>query len=107
MRDWAEPELHYLNQLVSERGAFIDCGANIGIYTVRGAGIVGSNGKVISVEPAAVSFQRLKRNIDLNKFAQVALVNKAISDREDTGATLSRRRWPCSLFAGAETRYPI
>jgi FkbM family methyltransferase len=84
MRHWAEPELHYLDRLVGEHGVFIDCGANIGIYTVRGAAIVGSKGKVISVEPGAVSFKRLQRNIGLNEFPQVTLVNKAVSDTEDT-----------------------
>jgi FkbM family methyltransferase len=84
MRHWAEPELRYLDQLVGRDGGFMDCGANIGIYTARGAGIVGKKGKVISVEPSAVSFNRLKRNIELNGFSQVTLVNKAISDKEET-----------------------
>jgi len=82
LREWAEPELKYLDELLTPGANFIDCGANIGIYTARGAGIVGPRGRVIAVEPSAVSFRRLQRNIELNGFFQVSLVNKAISDTE-------------------------
>src|SRR6516162_2633004 len=37
LRRWAEPELRYLDKLLTNGGGFIDCGANIGIYTVRAA----------------------------------------------------------------------
>jgi len=84
LRQWAEPELRYLDQLLPIRGTFIDCGANIGIYTARAAGIVGERGKVISIEPGDLSFTRLSRNVDLNGFSQVELVRKAISDQKST-----------------------
>lgn len=84
LRDWAEPELRYLDQLLEPGDTFIDCGANIGIYTVIGAGAVGPRGRVVAVEPSAVSFERLSRNLAVNQFKHVALVNKAISDTVGT-----------------------
>jgi len=84
LREWAEPELRNLHQLLNQGDAFIDCGANIGNYTLCAADIVGPHGKVLAIEPSAVSFKRLRTNIDLNGFTQVVLVNKAISDVEAT-----------------------
>ena len=84
LREWAEPELRYLHQLLSQGDAFIDCGANIGSYTLCAAAIVGPHGKVLAIEPSAVSLTRLRTNIDLNGFTQVVLVNKAVSDVEAT-----------------------
>jgi FkbM family methyltransferase len=82
LRTWAEPELRYLHLLLRKGGAFIDCGANIGIYTTYAAGIVGPTGTVIAIEPGEMSYSRLKRNVELNAFAQVKLVKMAISDRK-------------------------
>jgi FkbM family methyltransferase len=82
LRRWAEPELRYLDQLLGPRATFIDCGANIGAYSMCAASIVGPHGKVVAVEPSEVSFRRLRANVDLNGFTQVVTVKKAISDAE-------------------------
>jgi len=82
LREWAEPELTHLDELLTPGDNFIDCGANIGIYTVCAAGIVGPSGRVIAVEPSKVSFRRLERNVAMNKLAQVALVNEAVSETQ-------------------------
>jgi FkbM family methyltransferase len=107
LREWAEPELKYLDELLSPGANFIDCGANIGIYTARGAGIVGPRGRVIAVEPSAISFRRLQRNIELNGFSQVSLVNKAISETETLARLYHADGGPVSfsLVATSETDF--
>lgn len=60
--------------------SYLISGANIGIYTVLGASIVGPSGRVIALEPSNVSFRRLERNVLLNQFAQVILVNAAVCE---------------------------
>lgn len=84
LRQWAEPELRYLDQLLAEGDSFIDCGANIGIYTARAAGIVAARGKVVAVEPGDLSFQRLSRNLEVNRFSHVTAIKKAICDTQST-----------------------
>lgn len=56
---------------------FIDVGAHIGKYTLRGAKIVGNEGMVLAVEPHPINYQTLVRNIELNKIRNVIPINVA------------------------------
>lgn len=47
---------------------FYDVGANIGIYSLPAASIVGKSGKVYAFEPHIFSFNKLVENIVLNDF---------------------------------------
>jgi FkbM family methyltransferase len=65
---------------------FLDVGANIGIFTALGARLVGSEGRVIAVEPVprnAALIERMRRG---NAFANVRVVRAAASDRAGTVA---------------------
>lgn len=64
------------------KGIFIDVGANIGKYTIKVARQIGSKASVISIEPEPQSFKALKRNIDLNKLANVTALNMACWNEE-------------------------
>ena len=82
MRDWAEIDLHFLDRLIGPGDVFIDVGANIGIYTLRAAPLVGPSGLVLAVEPGRLSADRLAANVALNPaFGPIRLVRKAVSDR--------------------------
>lgn len=56
---------------------FVDCGANVGYYTLRGAKIVGANGLVVSIEPVSATAARLRSNISLNGFNNVRIIEAA------------------------------
>lgn len=85
MRDWAEPELHFLDRVVKRGGIFIDAGANVGLYTLRAAPLVGPTGSVVSIEPGKVAADQLEANLALNPgFTQVKVVRKAASDKPGT-----------------------
>lgn len=58
-----------------------DVGANIGYYTLLAARAVGSSGRVYAFEPEPHNFALLTRNVAENGFANVQLVNAAVSDR--------------------------
>jgi hypothetical protein len=47
---------------------FYDLGANIGLFTLLGARLVGETGRVFSFEPDPVNSARLLRNIVRNQF---------------------------------------
>ncbi len=58
-----------------------DVGANIGYYALMEARLVGAGGRVVALEPSPDNVQRLRRNLELNRVANVAVLDKAVSDR--------------------------
>ena len=60
----------------------IDVGAFIGDNTLDFARLVGEDGKVYAFEPNLKNFELLKKNIEINNYKNVILINKAVSDKE-------------------------
>ena len=61
-------------------GIFVDCGANIGLFTLLAACSVGTNGKVHAFEPNPQMYSALMHNIELNKLANVVINQLGLSD---------------------------
>lgn len=59
---------------------FVDIGANIGYETLWGAKRVGQNGKVFSFEPVPYIASQLSESVAHNKFTNVTLIQKGVSD---------------------------
>jgi FkbM family methyltransferase len=57
---------------------FYDLGANIGLFTLLAARLVGSSGKVFSFEPDVQAAARLRRNIGHNGFENVSVVEAGV-----------------------------
>jgi FkbM family methyltransferase len=57
---------------------FYDLGANIGLFSLLAARIVGGEGRVISFEPDPRSAARLRRNVEHNGFSQVIIVEAGV-----------------------------
>jgi FkbM family methyltransferase len=60
-------ERRLLSLLLGPGDVFVDCGANIGLFAVAAAGLVGAQGTVFAVEPVAGTFARLRENCELNE----------------------------------------
>lgn len=68
-----EADLRTLAALLGPGDLFVDCGANIGLWTLVASSRVGHSGAVVSFEPNPSTFARLERNIGvLNRFGQRA-----------------------------------
>jgi FkbM family methyltransferase len=78
-REYYEPELAYLEKILSAGKLFVDVGANFGVYTLVASKLVGETGRVLALEPAAQSFAILKQNIELNHFSNVRAFNVALA----------------------------
>jgi protein-L-isoaspartate O-methyltransferase len=66
-----------------QRGmTFIDLGANEGYFTVQGARLVGTAGRVVSVEPQDKLISVIERNLSLNDLGNATVVRAAISDTD-------------------------
>jgi FkbM family methyltransferase len=57
---------------------FYDLGANIGLFSLLGARIVGRSGRVFSFEPDPETAMRLARNVERNAFQNIAVVRKGV-----------------------------
>lgn len=64
---------------------FLDIGANIGIYTILSALIVGEKGKVVAFEPETRNFAQLERNISVNGLKNVAAFKAALGEENSKG----------------------
>ncbi len=80
LRDWVEPELRVLDRLLSSGDVFIDVGANIGLYALKGARLVGPTGRVLALEPGREAYDHLTSNLALNAYPWVMSLKAAASD---------------------------
>lgn len=78
--------------------AFVDIGANAGVFSLLAAQRVGIAGRVISFEPSSGIFNLLVNNIALNGFSNVIPFQAAVA--EDTGY-MSFEPGPISHTGGA------
>lgn len=60
-------------------GRFLDIGAHYGYFSLLAAHIVGSDGKIVSIEPATEAFTILSKNA---KSKNIEVFNKAVADEE-------------------------
>ena len=84
-----------------------DVGANIGIYTLYAARLVGPAGRVYSFEPAPRTFELLKDNIQVNGFLEAGIIDarcQAVLDRsgECELTVYSDNSGHNTLFAGQQ-----
>src|SRR6266550_7977529 len=80
-REHYEPELTYLEKVLSPGKTFIDAGANFGVYTLVAGKIVGETGRVLAFEPSVQSFPVLHHNIALNGLMNASAYRLALSEK--------------------------
>jgi FkbM family methyltransferase len=62
----------------------LDCGAHMGVFSVRAARKVGNAGQVVSFEPDPDHFDLLTANIKLNHISNIIPMQVAVSDTDTT-----------------------
>ncbi|MEM0144066.1 MAG: FkbM family methyltransferase [Candidatus Parvarchaeum sp.] len=75
----------YIKKNLKPGGSFIDVGANSGYYSLLASNIVGESGVVYSFEPFPQSYNRLKKNIELNMIRNIKIFNIALSSYDGVG----------------------
>jgi FkbM family methyltransferase len=85
---------------------FVDLGANEGYFTIQGARLVGSTGRVVAVEPQSRLIPILERNLTLNDLSNVTVVQAAISDFKGL-STLYLPPEPAAASFTRMARYPV
>jgi FkbM family methyltransferase len=61
-----------------------DVGANVGLYTLCAARVVGSAGEVVAFEPVSENLCLLRRHLALNSIENARVVPHAVLDHQDT-----------------------
>lgn len=69
-----------IDRLVKPGMTIFDIGANIGCHTFHLATLVAPFGNVIAFEPTSYAFEKLDRNLKLNRFENVTLERLALSN---------------------------
>lgn len=79
---WEEYETDLFKKNIKKGDIVLDIGAHIGYYTLLAARMVGNKGKVYAFEPDLRNFEILKKNVKENKYENVILINKAVSNKD-------------------------
>ncbi|WP_162000419.1 FkbM family methyltransferase [Sulfolobus sp. E11-6] len=72
--------LKYFMKFAKDGGIVVDVGANVGIYSLIAAKYAE---KVFAIEPNPELIDAIRKNVELNGFKNVIIVNKAINDSEE------------------------
>ena len=59
-------EMAFVERVLLPGDCFVDCGANIGTYTLLAANAVGPTGRVVRFEPSSKAYSRLVENVEVN-----------------------------------------
>jgi len=81
-------EMYLLSTVLGSGCTFVDVGANIGLYSLLAARIVGEEGRVLSFEPSPRERELLEDNIARNGLSQVAIDGRALGDAPNDGVVL-------------------
>jgi len=80
-KDFEKNEIESFKKLIKKGDVVLDIGSHIGFHTLTFAKLVGNHGKVISFEPMPNNFALLRKNMEINGYTNVILVNKAVSNK--------------------------
>jgi FkbM family methyltransferase len=76
-----ERVLSRLIEFLRPADVVLDIGANVGLYTVFLAKVVGRGGLLIACEPSSQSYAHLLQNLELNGLTNVRCFRKALGER--------------------------
>jgi FkbM family methyltransferase len=82
--DWFEDELNALRKILKPGQTVLDIGANLGMYALSMARVVGQEGRVIAFEPASSTAALLQQSADLNGFSQIEVDTRGVGVRSGT-----------------------
>lgn len=74
-------EMCFMQRYLRPGDAFLDVGANVGVYTLLAAALVGPRGHVDAFEPGEKAQRYLRQNVELNALEQVSIHPFALAER--------------------------
>ena len=84
---WEDHEVDFMLACLKPGDAMIDAGANIGVFSLQAATVVGETGKVYAFEPNRPVFDMLSRSVAANGLSdRFALFNAGLGATDSTGS---------------------
>ncbi|MFP4123598.1 MAG: FkbM family methyltransferase [Coleofasciculus sp.] len=83
--DWFEKEMEFWRRWIKPGMTVIDVGANVGVYTFSAALRVGTEGRVLAVEPFSGCVRCLQETCKINQLDWVKVCAGAASDHQGMG----------------------
>jgi len=80
---WEPHMTSWLQRRLKPGDGFVDVGANVGVFSVLAAQLVGEKGQVVAIEASPVFHHRLLQQARLNGCRNIRAVNAAVSDRRE------------------------
>lgn len=78
--EFSEQEVRLFEAVVRPGDDVFDVGANIGVFTIPLARMVGPEGSVVSIEPERMNYYTLCANVAINNLSQVVCWHYGVSD---------------------------
>ncbi|ASU36778.1 FkbM family methyltransferase [Mucilaginibacter xinganensis] len=96
-----EAEINKLIRIsLKSGGNALDIGGNIGLQSIRMSQCAGAAGKVYAFEPLNYLQEKFRRNVLLNKAANVTLLPYALSNKEgEADFTINKTSWNQGTFS--------
>ena len=74
-------DLCVARRLLRPGSTFVDCGANIGLWSLIASPVVGEMGRVIAFEPNPATSDKLAENVSANSLDNITVVRAAVGAR--------------------------
>ena len=84
MIDWEKTTTEKFKEVVRQGDVILDLGANMGFFTLLAARLTGHQGRVYSFEPNPTNYGLLLKNLEINGYSNVTVIQKAISNHTGT-----------------------
>lgn len=95
-------EMHFMRRYLRSGDNVIDVGANIGVYSLLAASLVGPTGRVLAFEPGPEANRRLTENLQINKLKNVKVHACALGDRTGVVDFLNQQDTTNRIKTGAD-----
>jgi FkbM family methyltransferase len=82
-------ELRAMAAALPADGVFVDVGANVGIYSLTAALLMGARGRIVALEPHPLAYERLMFNIEATRagrahWPRIDVLAVGVSDRKES-----------------------
>ena len=74
-------EMRFVADYLKSGDCFLDVGANIGLYSLLAASVVGYGGRIIAFEPGQVPERRIRETCAKNRLENVQIIGSAVGER--------------------------
>lgn len=104
--EYSEAEVRLFKALVHAGACVFDIGANIGVFTIPLAHLVGPAGLVVAIEPERMNYYTLCANVAVNNLQEVVCLRYCVSDKSGTMAVPDLDHNARQNFGGLELDKP-